>query len=139
MEISDDYKKMFVKEINFVAKKMDESPDAFSKLYYFSGLFGFLHRILNLEFHPDLVVAHSILKTTYGDFMTRLQHLVKEPDKTVILTEEQMNKLSSLSKELGKKIKNDENIFETLKKFVLLAYSVTGNGFYLMQKGTLKI
>ena len=103
MEISDDYKKMFVKEINFVAKKMDESPDAFSKLYYFSGLFGFLHRILNLEFHPDLVVAHSILKTTYGDFMTRLQHLVKEPDKTVILTEEQMNKLSSLSKELGKK------------------------------------
>ena len=68
MDISDNFKKMLVKEINFVVKKMDESSDGFSKLYYFSGIYALLHRIMNLEFNPDLIVAHLVLNTTYKEF-----------------------------------------------------------------------
>jgi hypothetical protein len=139
MDISDSHKQALVKEIKFIVKKMDENRDAFSKLYYFSGIFGFLNRLLNQEYHPDLVIAHLIFKTAHKEFMTRLQLLVKEPDKTIQITDEQFKKLSVLSKEFGKKIEKNEDIFDTLTKITVLTYSTSGNGFYLMQKGILKI
>ena len=63
----------------------------------------------------------------------------KGGEKVVYLRGEHFKKLSAITKELGKRIEKDKDISETLKKFAILSYSLTGNGYYLEQKGLLKI
>ena len=139
MEIKDSYKKIIIDEINFAVKRMNSAKSASEKLYYFSAIFGVFHRIYNLDYNPDLVYAHFILRATHEAFINRLKSIEQVKDDTVLLTNEQFNKLSILSKELARKIKITENMDETLKKFVVLLYSTTGNGYYLMQKGCYKL
>ena len=139
MEIKDSYKKIIIDEINFAVKRMNSAKSASEKLYYFSAIFGVFHRIYNLDYNPDLVYAHFILRATHEAFINRLKSIEQVKDDTVLLTNEQFNKLSSLSKELARKIKKTEDMDETLKKFVVLLYSTTGNGYYLMQKGCYKL
>ncbi len=64
MKIKDSYKKIIIDEINFAIKKMSSVERASEKLYYFSAIFGAFHRIYNLDYNPDLVFAHFILRAT---------------------------------------------------------------------------
>lgn len=139
MDISNKYRDMIVSEIKFVIEKMDQSPEVAEKLYYFSAIFGIIQRVFNIEFDPNLVHAHLILRSTHDAFSQRLKAIQQGGDKSIKLCEEQFNKLSAISIELAEKIKKKENIDNTLKKFAILAYSTTGNGYYLIQKGLLKI
>ena len=139
MNISDNFRKILVKEINYAVKQMNESSDAEEKLYYFSAVYGVVLRIFNLEYDSDLVYAHFILNETHKAFMGRLQAILKGGEKTVPLREEHFKKLGAITKEFGKRIEKDEDISDTLKKFAILSYTTTGNGYYLLQKGLLKI
>lgn len=139
MNINDNFRKILVKEINYVVKKMNESSDAREKLYYFSAVYGVVLRIFNLEYDSDLVYAHFILNETHKAFMERLQTILKGGEKVVPLLEEHFMKLAAFTKELGKRIEKDEDISDTLKKFAILSFTTTGNGYYLQQKGLLKI
>lgn len=139
MNINDNLRELIVKEINFVVNKMNESPKGEEKLFYFSGIYAMIQRILNLEYDSDLVYMHLILRETYNSLIGRLQTIKKGGDALVPLEEEHFKKLSSITKELGEKLKLKEDINNTLKKFAVLSYSTTGNGYYLQQKGLLKI
>lgn len=139
MRISDEHKNLILSEINFVVKKMDECSNPLEKLFYFSAIHGILQRIYNIEFDPALVFAHVVLRTTYDAFNSSLQATLKGGNDVIALSEIQINKLSDIAKELGEKIKNNEEISVTLQRFVVLQYSTSGNGYYLMQKGMLKI
>ena len=139
MELNDNYREMIIGEINFSVKNMDKVPEASQKLYYFSAIFGVFHRVLNIEYHPQLVFAHFVLRTTHDTFQSRLSSIKQGGDITVELSNEQFVMLSKLSKELAQTLKKNQDIDDTLKKFVILSYSTTGNGYYLMQKEVLKI
>jgi len=139
MDISDNLKKTIVKEINFAVNKMNENSAAEKKLYYFSAVYGMILRILNLEYDSDLVYTHFILSETHRAFSGRLQSNLKGQEKVIFLQEEHFKKLSAITKELGKRIEKDEDICDTLKKFAILSFTTTGNGYYLEQKGLLKI
>ena len=139
MKISKKYRQMLTDEINYVVDNMTEVKTAEQKLYYFSGIFGILHRIYNIEFDEDLAFAHFILKSVHQEFSVRLQAIKRENDLTIPLLDWQFDKLVDFSKELGEKLKNDEEIISVLKQFVILRYSITGNGYYLLQKGAFTI
>ena len=139
MNINDNLRKLLVKEINYAVKKINESSDAGEKLYYFSAVYGVVSRIFNLEYDSDLVYAHFILNQTHKAFLGRLQAITKGGEAIIPLHEEHFKKLSTVTKELAKKIEKDEGISEILKKFVILSFTTTGNGYYLQQKGLLKI
>jgi len=139
MRISDNYKNLILSEIDFAVKKMDKSSQPLEKLFYFSAIHGIFQRIYNIEFDPALVFAHFVLHTTHEAFNSRLQAILKGGNDVIPLSEKQINKLSDIAKELGGKIKNNEEVNVTLQKFVVLQYSTSGNGYYLMQKGMLKI
>lgn len=139
MAISDKFRDDIVKEINFVVKKMKEVKNAEISLYYFSAIYGLLQRIFNIEYDAEFIFYHFILNSTYSAFNQRLQALTKGGENTVPLTDIQFEKLISYSNQLAQKIKNKENADEILKKFIILAYSTTGNGHYLFQKGKLKL
>jgi hypothetical protein len=139
MNISENYKAIIVNEINFIINKMDESKTAEDKIFYFSAINAVFQRIFNIEYDPDLVFAFIILRDTHNHFSQRLQSIRKQVETTVLLTEEQFSRLSDLTRELSSKIERNENIDDTLKKYVILYYTTTGNGYYLFQKGLIRI
>lgn len=139
MKTSDNFREILLNEINYVAEKMEESSSPNEQLYYFSALYAMVQRIYNIEYDPDLVYAHFILNETYKAFQGRMQAIQKGGENVVPLHEAQFMELTTLTKELADKIKAKKNIDKTLKKFVVLLYTTTGNGYYLFQKGMLKI
>ena len=137
--LKDSSRDLIVNEINYVIKKMDQSKEPSQKLYYFSGVPGIIQRIFNIDYEPHLVFVHLILHSTHEAFVNRLQALQKGADDIIPLVEEQFTKLTETTKELGGQIKKNKDINNTLQKYAILAYSTTGNGYYLLQKGLLKI
>jgi len=136
---SDKFKETIIDEIDYVIKKMDESPSAEKKLYYFSAVYAVMQRVFNLEYDPNLVYAHFVTNNTYNYFIERLRAIEKGKEDTIPITEEQFARLTELTKELADNISEKKDITPTLKKLSVLAYSTTGNGYYLLQKGLLKI
>lgn len=139
MKIKDSYKNLIVDEMEFAIRKMNKTQDGLEKMFYFSAVFGVLHRVYNTEFNPELLYIHFILRATHEGFQNRLNAIIKGGDTSVKLSDAHFDKLSALSKELCSKIKKAQEVNETLKKFVNLTYSTTGNGYYLLEKGWLKI
>ena len=135
---SEKYKDIIVQELEFVINKINQSPIKEEKLYYFSAVQGVLNRILNLEYTEQLLSAFYITNETLKMFHQRLA-AYNAGDKSFNLTDEQMLRLSQITVEFLETIRNDEKIEEVLKKYVVLLYSTTGNGYYLMEKGVLKI
>ena len=139
MKISGRSRDIIVKEIEFVVERMGEVESAQEKIYYFSGIHSMFQRLINIEYDSDLLYAFVILKETYTAISSRINAIEKAGDHLVPLTEFHFLMLSELAVGLAKQIADKKSIASTLKKFVILAYSTTGNGYYLMQKGVLKI
>lgn len=135
MKISVLHKKKIVSEIKFVVEKMKSEEDPKRKLYYFSAIYGVISRIFNIEFDSDLVFAHMVTNAVYSTINSRLAN----PDKVIQLPEEIFDKLIAITEELQDVIEKDKNPYEVLKKFSLLGYVTTGNGYYLYKKGIFKI
>lgn len=135
---SEKYKDIIVKELEFTVKKMDQASTNEAKFYYFSAVQGILHRILNLEYTEELLLAFYVTNETLKMFQQR-HAAFKAGDIAIQLTEEQLLRLSEVTKEFLETIRDAGNIDEVLRKYVVLLYSTTGNGNYLLEKGVLKI
>jgi len=138
MEINPEYKKMLVSEFRYAAKLMTENQFAEIKLFYFSSTFGILSRIFNLQYEPQLVFMHAILNNAHGNMIARLQ-AIKSGDIVVQFPQEFFEKLTQCVEKLALQIEKDEDTYKTLEEIVLLTFITTGNGYYLFQKGILKI
>jgi hypothetical protein len=130
MKLSAANKKILVNEIKFSIEKMKETEDPKTRLYFFSAIYGIISRIFNLEFSSDLVIAHIILNTVHESINLRLVN----PDKVIQIPKEVLDALITASEELKDVIEKNKNMYEVLKKFSLLAFVTSGNGYYLYQK-----
>jgi hypothetical protein len=139
MNISPETRRKFCEELRFVARKIDETEDPVQKLFYYSASFGVTQRIYNDEYDSELVFIHYVLNGTHREFTTRLRGIKDARDTAVPLGPEHFEKLTQLTRELSDQIEGDHDVRDTLKNFVILAYTTTGNGYYLSQKGVLKI
>lgn len=139
MKISDGLRQSIIEDFDFAISKMEEAENKGEVLFYFSAFFGGIQRAYNFEFNADLIIAHLVLRTTHEMFHVRIKALSSGGDSNVPLFEEQFTLLIQYSKELRKKVAENKNFDGVLKKLTVLSYSTTGNGFYLYQKGHLKI
>jgi len=137
MKISKVLKDSLIEEMDFVISKMKKCESVENTLYYFSAIPGAIQRIINIEYTPDLLYAHSILQNTYQSFIQRLS-AAKSGD-SVRLTDAQLDALNAYTEEFIEYVEKGLKLDDMLKKFVILSFSTTGNGYYLMQKGVLKI
>lgn len=135
MKIKQENKTSIINEIKFSIEKMKEAEDPKAKLYYFSAVFGIIQRIFNIDYHDDLVFIHFVLQSTHNNIIMRLQN----PDPVIKMPEDFLARLMADTEELLGVIEKDGNPYGVLKKFVLLGYVTVGNGYYLYQKGLLKI
>jgi hypothetical protein len=117
---------------------MKENKGLEKKLFYFSAIPAECLRVLNIEYHSDLLYLHHVINYTYQIFQQRMA-AIKAGDATVVISEDQVNKLEALLEDVISVVEQKKNIDDVIKSFITLSYSTTGNGYYLMEKGLLKI
>jgi|WetSurMetagenome_2_1015567.scaffolds.fasta_scaffold471525_2 hypothetical protein len=139
MKLSPNMKNEFVKEIDYVIDRMKATNSATEKLYYFSATFGIAQRIINFEYDPELVFIHQVLQFVFNTVNIRIGSMSKGLEAPILVPDSIFDKLEESLSELGKQIGQGKKTYEQLEKMVSLAYSTTGNGYYLYQKGMLKI
>lgn len=139
MEIKTYLKETLVSELQLVAERMKEEGDIRKKNYFFSATYGMVHRIFNINFDPELVLIHNVLNMTYSTADALLRTIEKGEERVIQIPDNFFDRLASLTDELATAIEEDKNIYEVLQKMAILAYSLSGNGYYLYQKGIIKV
>lgn len=139
MQISTDFKKTLVDELRLVAKKVADEIDVRKKIYFFSAAHAMVYRIFNMNFDPELVLIHLVLNSTHG-IVQNLHTMIERGDEKVIqIPDDFFDKLASLTEELAIAIEEDKDVYEIIQKIAIHSYSLTGNGYYLYQKGIIKV
>ena len=139
MKISEGNKKIIVQEFRYIAKKIKQTENNEEKLYYFSGSQGMVSRILNIEFDLSLIFIHHILQTAHGTLSNTLKSIISGQERVIKLPENLFERLAKELQQLSNEIEKDKDFYSTLANISVLAYVGTGNGYYLYQKGLLKI
>lgn len=141
IKLSDESRKALADELCFVATKMGEAPDTASKLYFFSAAYGAVQRAVNSVNHPEpeLVFVHFALNAAYNTINTRAQSMVHGVETPVSIPPGVMDRLQSSIEEIGVAIRKGGDTHPYLQTIANLAYSTTGNGYYLFLKGLVGI
>ena len=139
MEIPNGLKEKLVNEIEFVVEKIRTENDIRTKIYYFSGVYGEMLRMLNISFDPQLLFAHNVLNNSYQTMRIRADTVILGRDTTIDFPDGFFDRLCTLLEELANNIKNNQNLYQTLQNIACLSYITTGNGYYLFQKGIIKV
>ena len=139
MKLSKNSRNAIVEEFRYAIEKMKEAEDPKGKLYYFSATYGIVNRILNLEFSSELVFLHLVLNTTHGVLNDRIASIESGVETVIKLPEKVFERLVKSTEQLTEKINKNESFYEELQEIALLGYVASGNGFYLYQKGKIKL
>ena len=134
MNISENYRKRIDFTSQKITKKINGSSDIERALYYYSGVRALIQRIYNFEYNPHLVFIHFVLNNTFNTIAAFVDQ-IKKRTTIIPLDIEFFYKLSELLNNLTQRIEKEELTYEVLEKICVLAYSITGNGYYLQQKG----
>ena len=141
MNIQGNYKRIIAKEFRGIVEKMKDTKDLSEKMYFFSATYGVVSRIFNLEFDPALVFTHFVLNAAGSTINGRLLVLKGGQDNVVKIPEGLFDSLQNIIEKLAENIEtgNKDELFTNLQKIANIAFTTTGNGYYLYQKGMLKI
>jgi len=139
MDIPTNLREKLVREIRFVADRIKKERELRTKVYYYSGVYGEMLRLLNISFDPQLLFAHSVIQDSYQSLRARSDTIVLGRDTTISFPDGFFDGLCSLLEELAKNIEKNQDIYQTLQSISCLSFITTGNGYYLFQKGILTI
>jgi hypothetical protein len=127
-------------EFDTILKLMKGEKSLEKRIYYFSAAYGITQRTYRGHFSKEVLLMDLILTNAYNLLLDRLNHL-KNRDMTV--HPEVLEKaVDQIMVEFGSLIKNLEDkkdIRDPLENILVIAYSTTGNGNYLMEKGQIVI
>lgn len=138
MKISKTMTTRFIEELRYVSKQMRGTENPEEKLYYFSAISGITQRIINFDFDPEVTFIYQVTQLAYSQLQQRLA-LVKSGQQIPIgLPNSLFAVIQDLVDEMTSRIEKGENTYPVLERMMVLSYSTTGNGYYLLQKGELK-
>ncbi len=138
MNLSAGNQEALVKEIRTAADYMGKANSAQEKMYFFSAVFGIANRIINLEFDPELGFLHHVTQAAYNTINTNLV-LVAQGQSMATFPPLVFDKLREVLNDLATCIEDGKQTYALLERISNLAYSTSGNGYYLFLKGSLKI
>ena len=139
MQISEENKKAIADEFNVIANLMDKENDVLRKVFYFSGAYGVVYRVLNAEYNNELALIHGVLNNTYAALDGRCKSIVSGAERVISWQDNTFNVLSLALKELGDAIIGENDLYKSLATIATIGYTTTGNGYYLSCKGSIKL
>ena len=131
------FRKELVKELRQVEKLVANESRPEKKLYYYSAAYGITSRTLRYSFSRDILLADFVLNATYGLLMDRLKHM-KQGDLTILLEDTHFEKLCEGLRLLADRLEAEDNIQDVLELIFTTAFSTTGPGNYIREKGDLQ-
>jgi hypothetical protein len=138
MQLSKSNRLALVSEIKTAVDYMRKTNSAQEKMYFFSAVFGIANRIMNLEFDPELGFVHHVTNAACATINANLM-LVAQGQSVRTLPPQLFEKLQEALGDLATNIEKGEPTYPSLERVSNLAYSTSGNGYYLFLKGSLKI
>jgi hypothetical protein len=139
MKVPEPYKSKLLSEFDHVLVRLTEERRPDEKMFYFSALHGTVNRILNFECTEELIMLHHVLSTLFAAFNGRIQALMQAAEPAIKLDPLLLDKLVEHTRNLAEALREDKDPTGIYRKMIALAYATTGNGYYLYQKGALKI
>ena len=139
MNLSPDMQKRFTDEVHFVVKSMKDTNTPAEKLYFFSAGYAMAQRIINLEYEPELAFIQQVLQLVYNMVNARLLAMSMRQEAGVSIPDGLFSSLEEALEEMVDRIEQGVETYPALQRIVNLAYSTTGNGYYLYLKGLLKV
>ncbi|MBI2910007.1 MAG: hypothetical protein HYX92_20390 [Chloroflexi bacterium] len=139
MNISEQLRKLLVDEIRFVVQKMKASPDAGTKSYFFSAVHGAANRVSNIEFDPEVAFINFVLNSAFQNINARIAAMAQRQETGIGVPEGLFDKLEDALEDLRGRIERDEKTYPALERIATLAFTTTGNGYYLYSKGVIKV
>ena len=139
MKLSDNFRKAISDEFKYAADKMEKETNLGRRNYFFSATYAIVLRILNLEFDPALILVHEVLQNTYRAIDARLTTIATGQEKVITIPEELFDSLAKAVKELGAAIRDNRDLSQPLQKIATVGFATFGNGYYLYQKGILRM
>ncbi len=139
-KLPDPIRKRLASEFRFAAKRMAESPDLPTKLYFFSAFYGEIHRMLNQAWGSELSLVHLVLKATYDQINGRIMAPTPQGVNIPVELPDALDRLADeIAAIYSSKEINNTQLFHALGRASALAHVVSGNGYYLYLKGEAKI
>ena len=139
MNLSPDMQKRFTDEVNFVIKNMKNTDNPAEKLYFFSAGYAMAQRIINLEYEPELNFIQQVLQLAYNMVNARLTAVSSGQERGISIPDDLFISLEEALEEMVDRIEQGAETYPALQRIVNLAYSTTGNGYYLYLKGMIKV
>jgi len=131
---SDEMRSSLVTEFRLIKDRMIEEEHLNKKIWWFSGAYGIVFRVLNFEYDPDLQFLHFILQSSYKAISHRINTISAGQSRT-LLPDDICERLALLLESIAEQIENDESFYHELRTLSNLSYLTTGNGYYLSLKG----
>lgn len=135
MKLSPKSQNTLINEISYCRKKILEEPTPVRKTYQFSGLIMKIFSIRSVEYDPEVNFINFILGETYNNLIDYFEDEQPPFEIPKIF----FDKLCEYLEQLEIKIKNKENTYSVLEKIANLALTIDIYGYYLFEKGELKI
>lgn len=130
------FKTELVKELRRIAITMKKEEDLERKLYIFSAAYGIVARTYRYSFSKHYLLAEFVLNNSYSAIGDRIQR-IKSGDNTVEVDATHFEKLQVCVSLLADAFENDESVLEPLETILAIAFSTSGAGNYLKEKGML--
>lgn len=132
------FEKEIVKELRLIESMMKKEENAERKNYLFSASFGIMNRSYKYEFSKDVLLAEFVLNQSYAMLAECIQRM-KLNDPTAKLEPFHFEKIEEGLKSLADCFENEKPILEPLELILTTAFSTTGPGNYLREKGMIKL
>jgi hypothetical protein len=132
------FEKEIVKELRHIEALMKKEENFERKIYLFSAAYGIMGRTYRYEFSKDALLAELVLNNTYSVILDRLGRM-KSGDPTVKIEDVHFEKLEEGIRLLADCFENEKSILEPLELILTTAFSTSGPGNYLREKGMFKL
>lgn len=132
------FRKELVKELKNVARLMKDEKNPEKKLYYFSAAYGITNRTYRYAFSSEVLLADFVLNAAYQSLLDRFNR-IRAGDTTVVWDDKVFDALFEGLRSLAEAFDEGASIQESLETILTAAFSLSGAGNYLKEKGMLSL
>lgn len=138
MNLSKDMQKVFTDEVRTATDHMKKADTPEEKIFFLSAVYGVAFRIMNIQFDPELAFIHHVVNAAYGMMNANLAS-IRQSQGVNTFPKNVFERLEDALEQLAEKIEQGERTYPVLETISNLAYSTTGNGYYLYLKGMINV
>jgi hypothetical protein len=130
------FKNELVVELRRVETLIRTSPTPEKKVYHFSGAYGITSRTFRYSFSKDVLIADILLQAAYNMLLEQSNRM-KAGEQTVTYDPNVFEEVCRGLNDLASSFESGESVLGPLETIITAAFSQTGIGYYLKEKGEL--